>query len=1000
MATRDNSSRGRKAASKRQKPSKIELRWTDPLGPDARAAGPEKPRPDDPGEYAIMQAFQKNRPFVDLIAARSKAADRPHRVAGVIDPGPVAVAKHHKSVGAYLPGGAKPKVTIAGAKNPAADSSFGFVGKTVSVKSDGLVDGVLALPFATDKLDDIARQSLRLFRFDPQEKRFRIVRGSVPSAYGDYVFGRIATTGHYSIIGLRTEPASLQTFRVAAALGPVGRMFGDMPELRERLCLLILCAPELQARFDDPHVMEQMMWAHAMDGLPYPSERMPPPNRRGDGFRGDICDFCLGQSGTRIPEIDILEEFPPFGTTPGCNEGPWETAGPVDLAGCVKHVHVDPTDSNRIYCAAAHGGVWRLDDVSRYPYVTWTPITDQEPLLKTVAIAVAPSAPDILYYGDAAGRVHRSIDRGANWTLPSTLRHHTSPTLWNPLRILVHPSTPDVLIVSGNAGLRVSVDGGVSWLLRTTRAVEAVSMDPQDSSILYVAIRGEGVYKSYAMGADETTWTLLLPWGEADAPVNSTIRLGLGYRNADGSLQTDADRTVVAKLGNEVFVNQAGGRNTGVGWQSKGKVGSHGYGDWCNAVAVDPFDPDVILAGQMELFRTSDGGDSWTTVATYYGPHEDQQFIEFDRNTRDTVYLANDGGVYRSTDGGVTWFVPGETVADGIAVGRDLNKDLVTAEFYRVGVQGHRAVGNLFHSGIIASNDLRTDRWRGIEGHAWEFNFVFADPKRLRRFYVFTNTNLAIRRYPGVGGADNFVPFSPVDTDTAPPYQTGGGTSLAVGAIAVDERPGSGIILYGALPGTDSTDHRLMKTDDGDLYPEKQPDDSWANMPAWRSVIDNGGDPIVAVSFEPHLKRRAYAMSRDGHLFINDDVDIDAGWAEADRWAVSGVRHMAVADGEDPVVYAVTGTQIGRRRPGQAWNTVGAATKPASEINSIVACPGDPLRVFVGADEGVFQSLDEGDTWSPFDADLPNAEVLQIFTHNGYLWAVTHGRGLWQYKLC
>lgn len=975
---------------------------SDPLGPDKPSPDSEKAQLEELGEYALVRDFLKDRPFEELVKANARSAVMPRTTPQTPDPGPLAVSKHAQDAASFI-SPAKKAVAVSPTRNPVPNSSFGFVGKTFAVKGQRHIDGILALRFETAKLGDIARESLRIFRLDETSERFRRVGGSQASAYGDYVYGRITSPGVYAAIGLRTEPTTLQTIRLAAALGPMRSLFKDIPQLRERLCLVILCANDLRDRLDDPRVMEQMIWAHAMEGLPYPGERMPPPpvrGTRGSDFRGDLCDFCLGRSGLDIPEADILEDYPPTVSTPSCREDPWETAGPANLSGCVKQVYVDPTDSRRVYCAAAHGGVWRLDDVTRYPLVSWRPLTDQQPLLKTTAIAVAPSDPDVLYYGDGTGRIFRSDDRGGNWTLTSSQLHHASPTIRNPLRILVHPSTPDVLVVGGNGGLRVSVTGGASWITRTTSAVEAVAVDPQDSSILYIGLRGQGIYKSYAMGADPTTWTLLLPWSEADSPVNNTIRLALGYRNADGSLQTDADRTVVAKLGNEVFVNRAGGRDSGPGWQSKGKHGGNGYGDWCNSVAVDPFDPDVILAGQMELFRTDNGGDGWTKVASYYRPHEDQQYIEFDRNSRGVVYLANDGGVFRSTDGGVTWYVEDETVADAIAAGRNLNTDLVTAEFYRVGVQGYRAVGNLFHSGIIASNDVRTTRWRGIEGHAWEFKNVYADPKRLGRFYVFANTNLAVRRYPGVSGADNFVPYSPVDANTAPPYLTGGGTSLAVGAIAVDVRPDSDIILYGAKPGTDSTEYRLMKTDEGNLYPERQPDGSWANMPAWRSVIDNGDDPIAAVRFEPQVKSRAYAVSATGHLFVNDDVGNDGGWREEDRWAVSGVRHMAVAAGEEPAVYAVTGTRVGRRRSGQPWDTVGGSSVPTSEINTVAADPRNPARLFIGADDGVYQSVDEGNRWTPFDTGLPNAEILEIFIHNGYLWAVTHGRGLWRRRLC
>jgi hypothetical protein len=81
--------------------------------------------------------------------------------------------------------------------------------------------------------------------------------------------------------------------------------------------------------------------------------------------------------------------------------------------------------------------------------------------------------------------------------------------------------------------------------------------------------------------------------------------------------------------------------------------------------------------------------------------------------------------------------------------------------------------------------------------------------------------------------------------------------------------------------------------------------------------------------------------------------------------------------------------------PGTAPNTL-----PSSEINSIVTRPGSATTVYVALDVGVFVSYDEGVNWHPFDADLPNAEVLEIMWSNGLLYAVTHGRGLWRRRPC
>ena len=48
----------------------------------------------------------------------------------------------------------------------------------------------------------------------------------------------------------------------------------------------------------------------------------------------------------------------------------------------------------------------------------------------------------------------------------------------------------------------------------------------------------------------------------------------------------------------------------------------------------------------------------------------------------------------------------------------------------------------------------------------------------------------------------------------------------------------------------------------------------------------------------------------------------------------------------------------------------------------------------------LFISRNDGATWHPFDQDLPNAIIGQILWSNGYLYAVTYGRGLWRRRPC
>jgi hypothetical protein len=629
--------------------------------------------------------------------------------------------------------------------------------------------------------------------------------------------------------------------------------------------------------------------------------------------------------------------------------GPWSSLGPVNLSCCIMDLAVDPAQPGQLYAAASDGGVWRLDSILDYPGRTWKPVTDGQPSLQVQCLAVSPADPAVVYYVDSGGLLHRSADRGEHWTTPSPA------SIGYAQRLIAHPGDPNTFYVATSSGLRCSADGGTSWLHNPGMSslldgdILDAAIDPDTPAILYAAQRSIGLKKSYDAGG---SWTTVLPWSRAAAPAATAIRVAVGRQG------TDATRTVAVRFDQEVLINRRGGRDIGVPaggpWTSAGQVGGTGYGDWCHVIAVDPFDDNLILSGAQQLYRTPDGGLTWALVIDYYRPHEDQHRIVFDPIQPGVVYAANDGGVFRSTDRGVTWQADANDVANRI----DLTHGLVTAQFYTAAMSGDHAMGNLYHQGIVAADSLRAGSWEGVEGHAWEFNNIYGDPVRHNTYYVFGG-QLFRRDFPG-GALTAISTFTPTAIAV-----TGSGRLLAAGR--------DGLIRSTTDPTTASP--------------------AWTTMAGFSSMTDS----VVAIAIAPSQPERAYAVTAAGRVFACADASVPTAWTAVTATPAAMVVALAVATEDPSVLFAATETMVYRSLDGggswTAANGTGTtALPPGASLRSVVTGPG---ALYTGAAVGVFTSPDRGDHWYDFSAGLPNVELKELMWTQDDLFAVTHGRGVW-----
>jgi hypothetical protein len=354
----------------------------------------------------------------------------------------------------------------------------------------------------------------------------------------------------------------------------------------------------------------------------------------------------LGRHGDSGPAWRPLGPFAiPHGRTAGSGPG-----SRPRVAGRVVTVAVDPADPRHLL--AGGGGVWESRDGGR----TWTPRTDDQPTAAIGAVAFAPGDPAVAYAGTGQGEalaalgvgLLRSDDGGATWR--ALVASELLGAGFHDL--LVDPTDPDRLLAATTAGLWASPDGGLTWEPRLTGRSWALSAGGE------LLAGGEfGLHRSEDGGASWRRVPLAAAPGGFDRVAvahGPDGRLAYVFAAGDGvghlwrREHAGADFDPV-KPPADLDSRQA--------WHS-----------W--ACAADPGDPEVVWLAAAGLHRGARGTDGrWSWVDLAARPSGDslpagQHAVMFEPGDPGALHVANEGGLFRSPDGGRSW----RSLATGLAV--------------------------------------------------------------------------------------------------------------------------------------------------------------------------------------------------------------------------------------------------------------------------------------------------------------------------------------------
>lgn len=655
-----------------------------------------------------------------------------------------------------------------------------------------------------------------------------------------------------------------------------------------------------------------------------------------------------------------------FGTT-------WTFVGPSGAAdggrnaGRMNFIRFDPNNSNTIYAGAPAGGLWKSTDAG----ANWSPISDHLTMIGCSDLAIDPNNSSNLFLltGDNDGGdtrsagVFKSTDGGVTWS--ETGLKWTADQGKFMSRILINPTNPLILMVFGADGVYRTTNGGTSWSLvqSGTGYIKDAELKPGDPNIVYAV--STSLYRSTNGGASFTKVTSGLPTSDISrisldvTPANANyvyILMAKGDGDIKGVYRSTDSGLNFAQMSTTSLPNVLGYNET---------FGSGNQTGYDMAFSVCKANADYLLASGVRNWKSTDGGVSWTVATkdcqnSNLEMHWDIHYLEWLPGSTTTAFAANDGGVFKTVNGGTCWSA--------------IN-------------QKNISVHNIYGFGVATDNPEIM-----ISGHQDGATFVHTNGAY----------NLAL-------GGDGFQAF--VDrTNSKVMYgelyfggfcrSTDGGVNWTWLADnpGLKDLDGAWNTPWCQDPTTANTlwagyDQVLKSTNRGD---------TWSQV----GTIAGSGK-MVDVKVAPTNSNVVYA-ARYNQLFITQNgggtwTNVTSG-LPVNQTAITCIAiHQS-----NPLIAWVTlsGYSAGNKvykttNGGSSWTNLSTGL-PNLPMNCINYVPGSTNNeIYVGSDVGVFYLNDNISTWVEYFDGLPNTPVtdIEIYKKGSEIRVSTRGRGIWKAPL-
>lgn len=646
----------------------------------------------------------------------------------------------------------------------------------------------------------------------------------------------------------------------------------------------------------------------------------------------------------------------------------------ANASAAVYSLAIDPINANVVYTGNFAGLAKTTDGGS-----TWRYLSDSWNSQSISAVAINPSASNTVYVG--TGRegtgyssyevgIYRSFDGGSTWSSPLGENRFRETSI----RAIAIDPNGVVYVANGcdhGCGLWRSNDSGVTWspLYQFEDGVYDVAIDATTRpSTLYLTGKG-GTFKSIDSGQ---SWTLIHNVIHDSrnrlSAVNSTLYL-LEPLDPDHNLYKSTNRGAT-------WIQIP--TNCPAGADSCDPNGSIGF----SVFAVDSANPQNIVAGNTALYRTDNGGITWTEIGHWYGDldptrciHPDQRVIAFSQTGVGVVYVGNDGGVVKSTDAGQRWTNLNENLPGALLYGVALSRDGTM-------IAGTQDNGVIFSDLHMPSGE----RWSAIHGGDSAHNLIDPTDSRVAYLTMYATDPQhqdiwrVTRATPGTTPEPEIsIRPSQFNDDCACNFFP----TFSMNPLSPKHLVAACQRVVRTLDGTASS---VVWTTIGN-----GPLTSASPCAMWNSV--------TAATEAPNNSNVIYAVTSYDTVFVTQNANAGPGaiWNQVtQQHEIDSIWGITVDPRNYQIAYLACDSGIYKTtNMGGSWTRYGI---PNLVYRDVAIDPANPRHIFAASNAGVFASTDGGLTWGNMSEGIPVGMMVSALSFNAasrQLAASTYGRGVY-----